>query len=181
MAVTSQALLLVDGYNIIGAWSYLKETRDRDGLESARRELVETLINYTAHAGYTTQVVFDSHYQKTPGSQEEHTTSLSVYYTAFAQTADTYIEKICASHKHRYNLSENRIIVATSDRAQRLTAIGYGAEWMSAQHLASEVEITARQIQRKNRPKKQAQGRFLFNSLDPQAQQRLAQWRRGIY
>lgn len=93
MAVISQALLLVDGYNIIGAWSYLKETRDRDGLESARRELVEVLINYTAHAGYTTQVVFDSHFQKTPGVQESHTSSLSVYFTAFAQTADTYIEK----------------------------------------------------------------------------------------
>jgi uncharacterized protein len=181
MAAIPQALLLVDGYNIIGAWSYLKQTRDRDGLESARRELVEVLINYTAHAGYTTQVVFDSHYQKTPGIQENYTSSLSVYYTAFAQTADTYIEKICASFKHRENLSTNRIIVATSDRAQRLTAVGYGAEWMSAQRLASEVDLSARQITKKHRPKKQAQGRFLFNSLDPQAQQRLAQWRRGIY
>ena len=48
-------LLLVDGYNIIGSWSTLKATRDRHGLEQARHELVETLINYTVHKGYKTQ------------------------------------------------------------------------------------------------------------------------------
>jgi predicted RNA-binding protein with PIN domain len=180
-AATSQSLLLVDGYNIIGAWSYLKKTCDRNGLEAARQELVEVLINYTAHEGLITQIVFDSHYQKTPGSQEEYTPSLSVYYTAFAQTADTYIEKLCASYQRKERISVSRLIVATSDQAQRLTAIGYGAEWMSAQRLGTEVEVTAHQIRRKHRPKKQTQGRFLFNSLDPQAQQLLAQWRRGIY
>jgi hypothetical protein len=179
-AVTPLPLLLVDGYNIIGAWSYLQKTRDRDGLETARRELVEALINYTAHEELTTQIVFDSHYQKTPGSQEAFTATVSVYYTAFAQTADTYIEKICANFKRQDAAPNSRLIVATSDRAQRLTAIGYGAEWMSAQRLASEVETTSSRI-KKHRPKKQTQGRFLFNSLDPQAQQRLAQWRRGIY
>jgi uncharacterized protein len=58
--------------------------------------------------------------------------------------------------------------------------MGYGAEWLSAQRLASEVEIVSVRIKRQHRPKKQSQGRFLFNSLDPQAQQRLSQWRRGI-
>jgi uncharacterized protein len=180
MAATHQALLLVDGYNIIGAWSALKETRDRDGLESARRELVEALIDYTAYEGLKTQIVFDSHYQKTPGSQEDYTPSVSVYFTAFSQTADTYIEKVCASFRHQQSVGTSRIIVATSDRAQRLTAIGYGAEWMSAQRLATEVEVSTLKIHKKHRPKKPAQGRFLFHSLDPQAKQRLSQWRRGI-
>jgi predicted RNA-binding protein with PIN domain len=180
-AFTSQALLLVDGYNIIGAWSSLKKTRDRNGLEAARLELVEALINYTAHEGLKTQVVFDSHYQKSPSSCEEFTPSVSVYYTDFAQTADTYIEKLCAAYKHKESTEIARLIVATSDRAQRLTAIGYGAEWMSAQRLAVEVEMTAHRIKRKNRPSKQTQGRFLSNSLDPKTLQRLAQWRRGVY
>jgi uncharacterized protein len=39
MTATSGSLLLVDGYNIIGAWSSLKKIRDRDGLEAARQEL----------------------------------------------------------------------------------------------------------------------------------------------
>ncbi|MGH2413099.1 MAG: NYN domain-containing protein [Microcystaceae cyanobacterium] len=181
MAVsTTQALLLVDGYNIIGAWSSLKKTRDRHGLELARQELVETLINYTTHQGFEAQIVFDSQYQKTPSSQENYTPTLSVHYTAFAQTADTYIEKICASFFRQYTSLPSRLIVATSDRAQRLTVVGYGAEWMSAQQLATEVETSASQVRKKQHSKQQSQSRFLFNSLDAKVQQRLAQWRKGL-
>ena len=175
-----RTLLLVDGYNIIGTWSSLQQTRDRHGLESARRELVEVLINYTAHKGYETKVVFDSHYQRTPSNQEQYTPALSVYYTAFAQSADTYIEKICATFYRQTPTRPSRLIVATSDRAQQLTILGYGAEWLSAQRLAREVETTARQISKKQRPRQRTSGRFLFNSLDAKARQRLAQWRHGI-
>ena len=174
-----QALLLVDGYNIIGAWSYLKKLCDRQGLESARRELVEVLINYTVHQGFETQIVFDAHYQNTPSSKENHTPILSVYYTAFAQTADTYIEKVCASFEGQFSSKYPRLIVATSDRAQQLTVLGYGAEWMSAQRLVSEVEVAASQVRRKYRPQKQVRGRFLFNSLDAKVQQRLRQLQQG--
>lgn len=179
VASSSQALLLVDGYNIIGAWSSLKKTRDHHGLESARRELVEALINYTVHQGFETQIVFDAHYQKTPTHQENPTPTLSVCYTAWAQTADTYIEKICASFYRRDSFVSSRLIVATSDQAQRLTVLGYGAEWISALRLATEVEGAARQARRKHRPEKPSHGRFLFNSLDPKAQERLAKWRKG--
>ncbi len=173
------ALLLVDGYNIIGAWSSLQKTRDRHGLESARQELVESLINYTTHQGFKTQVVFDSQYQKTPCSEESHTPSLSVYFTAWAQTADTYIEKTCATLYRQPSCDSSRVIVATSDRAQRLTVLGYGAEWMSAQRLANEVEVIAFQVQKKQRSQKHLKGRFLFNALDAKAQKRFAEWRQG--
>jgi predicted RNA-binding protein with PIN domain len=176
-----QTLLLVDGYNIIGAWSALKKTRDHHGLESARDKLVETLINYSAHQGYTTQIVFDAQYQKTPSSQEKYTPSFSVHYTGFAQTADTYIEKICANFSRQVSPPSHRVIVATSDHAHKLTILGYGAEWMSAQHLANDVELSARQINKKNRSRRPAQGRFLINSLDAKAQKLLSQWRQGIY
>jgi hypothetical protein len=175
-----QAVLLVDGYNVIGSWSYLKKTRDRNGLEAARQELIEALINYSAFQGYQTEVVFDAHSQNTPAYYETLTTYVSVCYTDFGQTADTYIEKFCATF--RFNLSHptRRLIVATSDRAQRLTVTGYGAEWMSCQQLENDVEFTARRVMRKQRPQKQSQGRFLLNSLDEQAQQRLAQLRKGM-
>ena len=175
-----QAVLLVDGYNVIGAWSCLKKTRDCDGLEAARQELVEALINYSAFQGYETQVVFDAHAQNTPTYSEALTTHLSICYTDFGQTADTYIEKFCASFRFNISRLTQRLIVATSDRAQQLTVVGYGAEWMSSQQLASDVEFTARRTRRRQRPQKQSQGRFLFNSLDAEAQQRLAEWRKGI-
>jgi predicted RNA-binding protein with PIN domain len=176
-----QTILLVDGYNIIGSWSNLKEIRDRDGLEAARQELVEALVNYSAFQSYETQVVFDAHSQNTPVYTEALTNYLSICYTDFGQTADTYIEKLCASFYH-CNLyrSCKRIIVATSDRAHQLTVVGYGAEWMSSQQLSNDVDFVARRTRRKYRPQKQSRGRFLFNCLDAQAQQRLTEWRKGM-
>lgn len=176
-----QALLLVDGYNIIGDWSDLKQSRDRHGLDAARHELIECLINYAAAEAYRTKIVFDAQYQNTPRTSEEHTSLLTVHYTGFAETADTYIEKFCAAfHRQKYQQSYSRIIVATSDRAQQLTVVGYGAEWRSAQMLAVEVAAAARKIKRKKKSRKKSSGSLLFNTLDPSAQQRLKQWQRGI-
>jgi predicted RNA-binding protein with PIN domain len=175
-----QAFLLVDGYNIIGHWPSLKQTRDRHGLEPARRELVETLINYTAHKGYKAEVVFDAQYRKTPSIKEQFTPALTVCYTAFAETADTYIEKFCAGFYHQKLAAPPRVIVATSDRAQQLTVVGYGAEWLSAQRFSSEVDTAIRHISKGKRPQQRNQGRFLANSLDAQVRQRLAELRLGI-
>ncbi|MEB3192625.1 MAG: NYN domain-containing protein [Snowella sp.] len=173
------ALLLVDGYNIIGSWSSLKLTRDRFGLEMARDELIETLINFTTHQGYHTQIVFDSQYQKTPGSQEMHGPHLSVYFTDWMQTADTYIEKRCASYARKTDLIPARLIVATSDRAQQLTILGYGAEWMSAKHLAQAIESNTYQRQKQHRTRPNKQGRLLAHSLDEKVKEKFSQWRHG--
>jgi predicted RNA-binding protein with PIN domain len=175
-----QVILLVDGYNIIGAWSCLKKTRDRYGLAAARQELIEVLINYSAFEGYKSQLVFDAQYQNRRTDCEALTKHLSVCYTEFGQTADTHIEKFCASHRHNLCQPRGRLIVATSDRAQQQTVLGYGAEWMSSQQLAKDVESTIRHTRCKQRPQKPARGRFLVNSLDAKAQQRLAQLRKGI-
>lgn len=174
-----QAVLLVDGYNIIGAWPKLNKIRDRHGLCSARQELVESLINYSAFVGYTTQVVFDAQYQKSQISQESLTNFLSVCYTDFGQTADSYIEKFCASFRSQQQLPKQRLIVATSDREQRLVAVGYGAEWISSQQLEYDVKLAVQQVNSKQRSPKPSRSRFLFNSLDPKAQEILAQWRKG--
>ena len=175
-----QTLLLVDGYNVIGAWSSLKKTRDHHGLLAARQELIEALINYSTFKGFEAQVVFDAQYQNTPGYREVHTSYLSVYYTAHLETADTYIERVCASYQRQLYRSTPRLIVATSDRAQQLVVIGYGAESMSALQLAGEVELTASQRRRKQQSQNRSRGRFLIHSLDANAQQRLAQWRQGL-
>jgi hypothetical protein len=178
---SSQAVLLVDGYNVIGACPSLEKTRDRYGLCAARQELAEALINYSAFEGYATQVVFDAHSQNTPTYCEALTAHLTVCYTNFGETADTYIEKFCASFRFQLPPRKGRLIVATSDRAQQMTVTGYGAEWMSARQLLSDIDFTARRTRRKQRSQKQSRGRLLFHSLDAQAQQRLSQWRKGIY
>lgn len=174
------AILLVDGYNIIGCWPKLLLTRDRAGLEAARWELVEALTSYSAFQGFDTKLVFDAQYRDSPGNWEIITENLAVYYTDFGQTADTYIEKACATLRSEIRLSQQRLIVATSDRAQQLTVTGYGAEWMSAQKLACEVETAAQRVLRQNKPRKHPSGRFLANSLDAKSRQRLAELRHGF-
>jgi hypothetical protein len=177
-----QAILFVDGYNVIGAWQHLVQLRDRQGLEVARQELVEALLSYSASQDYETHIVFDSHYRDTPGSREPVTSYLSVCYTDYRQTADTYIEKACAAFRKDLRKFSQRLIVATSDRAQQLTVVGYGAEWMSAQRLWVEVELATERVRRKQqtlRKQKRSSNRFLANALDPVAQARLAQLRLG--
>lgn len=174
------ALLLVDGYNIIYAWPTLLQERDRNGLEAARSQLIEVLISYSAYQGYSTQLVFDAQYRDSPGNAEEIADNLSVHFTDFGQTADTFIEKICAEFRQELRKYERRLIVATSDRAQQLTVTGYGAEWMSADKLVREVELTTQRIRHKHKPHTQSASRFLANSLDPKARQRLAELRMGF-
>lgn len=174
-----QALLLVDGYNVVGAWLRLREVRDRDGLEESRRCLIEALTGYSAFQGFETHVVFDAQYRETCGVKEIITPNVIVCYTDFGQTADTYIEKACADFRHDLRKFSQRLIVATSDRAQQLTVTGYGAEWISATRLEAEVESVARRVQRNQKSARKPAGRFLSHSLDPDAQKRLAQLRFG--
>ena len=141
-------VLLVDGYNIIGSWDSLKKIRNRVGLEAARLDLMQRLIDYSAFQGYETQIVFDAQYQDCPGNSEIITQNLAIYYTDFGQTADTYIEKVCALYRHTSTLRQ-RVIVATSDRAQQLTVSGYGATWMSAQQLERDVKSVSNLVRQR--------------------------------
>ena len=167
-------LLFVDGYNIIGAWPQLVQLRDSESLESARHHLVEVLTNYSAYQDFQTQIVFDAYSQKRASAEEHITKHVSIHYTDFGQTADTCIEKWCAQLRYQIRFSDQRLIVATSDRAQKLTVTGYGAEWMSAQRLALEVNSTARQERKNHRSKGfQSKSKRLSNALKPDVQDRL--------
>lgn len=183
MSAAPQALLLVDGYNVIGAWQPLMRLRDQEGMEVARHELIEMLLGYTAAQDYHTHVVFDSQYRNSPGSREPVTSYLTICYTDYRQTADTYIERACAEFRQDLRKFSQRLIVATSDRAQQLMVAGYGAEWMSAHRLWAEVELTTQRVRRKQQALRKQQGkstrRFLGSALDPAAQERLTQMRFG--
>jgi uncharacterized protein len=178
---TPTATLLVDGYNIIGLWSELTQIRECEGLEPARRELTERLIGYSTFNNLDTYAIFDSQYRNSRGDRETIATHVTVVYTNFGQTADTYIEKTCATYSREARHSRTRIIVATSDRAQQLTVMGYGAECMSAQQLAADIEASNRHVRQRQRssPTRSTQ-RFLSSSLDPALQKRLAKLRMGF-
>ncbi|MEO1127001.1 MAG: NYN domain-containing protein [Cyanobacteria bacterium J06639_16] len=177
---SSEALLLVDGYNMIGAWPNLAQSQAKGGLDQARSDLVETLVNYSAFKGFETHLVFDAYSQQTPSNQTVITQNLRVHYTAFGQTADTYIEKVCAQFRNNARKFTHRLIVATSDRAQQLTVVGYGAEWMSAKQLAMDVQVSVQGVKQRQRTQKQSTKRLLANTLDPKVQEQLDRLRMGL-
>ncbi len=176
---SSQAILLVDGYNIIGAWSALSDLKENKGLDSARESLIAALANYSAYQAYETWAVFDAYGQATPASQQVITPHLSVHYTGFGQTADSYIERACAKFRNDARKFTQRLIVATSDNVHRQTVIGYGAEGISALHLEGEINRISQQVKSRQKQKKKPASGRVFTSLDPTVQTRLKKLRLG--
>ena len=180
MSTHQPAVLLVDGYNIIGCVDHLKHLRDRYGLAESRQALAEGLTNYSAYHDHETELVFDAQYQAHYGKREQLSPQVSVYYTNFGQTADSYIERYCALFfREDLRRFEKRLIVATSDRAQWMTAVGYGAEWMSAQKLGHDLRLTRQHIHRKQHQRSSSK-RFLGQNLDATAQQKLTKLRQQL-
>ena len=173
-----QAILFVDGYNIIGASLRLCKKRDRHGFDVARQALVEDLAGYSTFQGYDTKVVFDAYRQTTSSREEPVTDTLAICYTNPKQTADSYIEQACARFRNDMRKFSQRLIVATSDRAQQLTVIGYGAEWMSAQRLLTDIKHVNQRVRRRKQSSASKSKRFLASGLNPDVQKQLEQLRR---
>lgn len=174
---SATAILLVDAYNIVGAWQSLNALKQDKGLDAAREALIAALANYSAVRGYETWAVFDAYEQPTRASQETITPYLSVHYTGYGQTADSYIERACAKFRNDSRKFTQRLIVATSDSVHRQTAIGYGAEGMSALRLESEVRQVTQQV-RRQKVNKKASGRVV-KAKDPTIQAQLDRIRLG--
>ncbi|PSN18982.1 RNA-binding protein [filamentous cyanobacterium CCP5] len=177
---SSSANLLVDGYNVIGAWHVLQRTHQQGGLEAARQALIEALVGYSTYRGYETRVVFDAYGQNSPSAQEQITPSLSVQFTDFGQTADSYIERFCALFRQQPSARRKRLLVATSDRVQQQTVTGYGAEWISALQLEADVRFANTGIRRRQRGRMQSNSRYLMNTLDQEVKDKLMQLRFGL-
>lgn len=173
-----QAILLVDGYNIVGAWAELATLKHEKGLDSARETLIAALANYSAYQAYETWAVFDAYGQRTPASQEVITPYLSVHYTGFGQTADSYIERACAKFRNDARKFTQRLIVATSDNVHRQTVVGYGAEGISALQLENEVLQVTQRVKHKQKSSHKRSGR-VFAALDPNIQAKLDKMRLG--
>lgn len=126
-------ILLVDGYNIIGAWPELRTLKDHD-LPAARDRLVERMAEYQAYTGYHVIVVFDAYYvQGTEKKYKNH--SVDVIFTKENETADERIEKMAISLNNR----KTQIHVATSDFTEQWAIFGQGALRKSARELLLEM------------------------------------------
>ncbi|EAY9327754.1 hypothetical protein A7K82_23545, partial [Salmonella enterica] len=86
-----EQILLVDGYNVIGAWPELSYLKDRD-LEAARDKLVEWMAEYQSYTGYRVVVVFDAQFVRGV-KRKSKKYQVEVVFTHEDETADEYIEQ----------------------------------------------------------------------------------------
>ncbi|WP_218079861.1 NYN domain-containing protein [Anthocerotibacter panamensis] len=163
-------VLLVDGYNIIGAWPQLVRLKDQGDMEGAREQLVRDLIDFSHFRGWEVVVVFDAYGTTQALVREEAAGGLQIFYTAQFQTADTFIEQ--------YSLELLRsgcekLWVATSDRAQQILVQAQGAYIFSAERLGQEVHRAQREQQQHRSEKHSRKGRTLADRLDPKTRAQL--------
>ena len=85
-------LTIVDGYNVIWAWSSLREIAEFS-LEKARETLMDILSNYVAFTKTDLTLVFDAYLVRDGVGSEFMHDGYRVVYTKADQTADAYIEK----------------------------------------------------------------------------------------
>lgn len=138
-----QNILLVDGYNMIGAWKQLRVLKDKY-FEDARDKLIELMAEYKAVKGWRVIVVFDAHL--VPGTEQlymQH--DVEVIFTRKNETADERIEKLSNELKGR----KIQIYVATSDMTEQNVVFGHGALRLSARELEIELEIIQSNISQK--------------------------------
>ena len=129
------AELIVDGYNVIHAWTSLKRLMSDASLEAARDKLVERLAVLGMITGESVTVVFDAHHSASMSNSEEMVDGVRVVFTRRGHSADHAIERIAYAASNTKEI----ITVATSDRFQRDLVRGMGGAVISALELERRV------------------------------------------
>ncbi|RSK25529.1 hypothetical protein EJF36_00580 [Bacillus sp. HMF5848] len=165
-------ILLVDGYNVIGAWPELRAKKDTD-LASAREILIDKMAEYKAYTGFRVIIVFDAHLVK--GIEKKLTKhQVDVIYTRENETADERIEKLAKELINR----RTRIHVATSDFTEQTTIFSQGALRKSARELLTEMREIERNISKNVQKSVEKKPRSTIPLSDDIAKT-FEKWRRG--
>lgn len=168
-----EQFLIVDGYNIIGAWTQLQRLRDVN-LEEARDRLIDILAEYQAFSGVKTYLVFDAY--QVPGLGKEYRQNkLRVLYTKEKETADELIERLVTDLIAR----RRQIYVATSDMIEQHVIFGKGALRLTASELQTRVRQVRKDIQQKIHRNPLPERQTLDSRLDANLLEKLEKLRRG--
>ncbi|MBA4536997.1 NYN domain-containing protein [Bacillus aquiflavi] len=136
-------ILIVDGYNIIGAWPELIKLK-RKNLSAARDRLIEKMAEYRAYTGFRVIIVFDAHFVK--GIEKKHKNyQIEVIFTRENESADECIEKLAI----KLSNIKTQVHVATSDYTEQWAIFGQGALRKSARELLNEMNMIEKQIEKK--------------------------------
>src|SRR5690625_7310491 len=165
-------VLVVDGYNIIGAWDELNKLKLKD-MGLARSRLMELLVEYKAYTGNRVIIVFDALYVKGNESKKS-INGVEIIYTRENETADECIERLVKSLKN----VKNQVYVATSDYMEQRTIFSRGALRISARELQLEMKNMETNIRHQLEYKynERAHSRIPING---NVLKKFEKWRRG--
>ncbi|CAM3241469.1 NYN domain-containing protein [Filibacter tadaridae] len=166
-------VLLVDGYNIIGAWPELRRIKE-ERLADARDRLIERMAEYKAHSGWRVIVVFDAYLMPGIEKKKRHH-NVEIIFTRENETADERIEKLVSELGSR----RVQIHVATSDLTEQWVIFAQGALRKSARELEIEIDEIDKIITAKVK-KFQEQRPFSKISLTNEIAETFEKWRRGM-
>ena len=163
-------LLLVDGYNVIGAWDVPR--KERLPIEEARERLVHLIADYAGFSGEEVIVVFDGHYTDRPVRSHQTVHGVQVVFTKHAESADNYIEAQCeAAPKWRH------VRVASSDSVEQTIALGRGAVRISSREFLMEL-TQVRSVGRVRMQEEKVSRGDIFSRLPPHQREIFERMRR---
>ena len=165
-------LLLVDGYNVIGAWNVPKQ----EGLtiDEARERLVQLVADYAGYSGEEVIVVFDGHYTDRTTRSRTTMHGVEVIFTKHAESADNFIEAQCAAAP-----KWRQVRVATSDSIEQTVTMGRGAVRISSREFLLELTQTRMTGRVRMQEEKISRG-DIFSRLPPHQREIFERMRRGI-
>lgn len=137
----AKQILIVDGYNIIGAWPDLRVLKDQERMDEARDLLISKMAEYQSYTGMKVIIVFDAYNVPGIGRQLEDY-QVEIYYTKKKETADEKIEQLVSEFHHK----NRQIYVATSDYTSQRVIFGQGALRKSARELLHDLESAGKEI-----------------------------------
>ena len=128
-------LLVVDGYNVIGAWT----EAEKQGwpLDACRDKLLHLLQDLSGYTGERVVLVFDGYQSDRKFRTEEVHAGVTLVFTKHGETADSYIERYVAQ------LPKYQVVrVTTSDGLEQSQILSTGATRLTARELLREARET---------------------------------------
>ena len=149
--------ILVDGYNYINTIERYR-VHMADDLEKARKELVDSMMDFCAYYGYKGIIVFDAYMTNSIKENVEEFGDIQVVYTKKGQTADTYLEKMT---RDLLASVMNQVEVVTKDLAFQSVIFNMGA----LRALPEEVEARLVNLRKRNLKKERHLEKYETDSI----------------
>ena len=170
-------LLVVDGYNVLGAWPELSKGKP---LADARDALIHRLHDYAGYSGQRIVLVFDAWLSDHTERSSETRGPLTIVFTQKGETADHYIERLCDEHARQVELGRLELRVATSDGTEQTVVFGRGAVRISSRELIYEMRQAKQSGAQYAHPAGRASGRTtIMEHMPEDVRARLEKLRRG--